>query len=134
MEQRDHDTEPQDATEDNPPSARPGRSFISDGIGLTLLEEVLWNSRRLRALLSLALADDRLTSEGVFAVVRSRTGDGYTARHLRLPAPAAPILLRVTLCDGRWIAVGPAGTEPREIFADGSSHPWDGPVPVEALG
>ena len=131
MEQHDQDTEPIPPAEDTALPNRPGRAFISNGVGLTLLEEVAWNSRWLRALLSLALADERLTGEGAFAVVRSRTGEGYTAR--RLHPPVSSPLLRVTLCEGHWIAVGPAGSEPREVFSDGSSRPWDGPVPVEAL-
>jgi hypothetical protein len=112
---------------------RPGRAFISDGVGLTLLEEVPWGNRRLKALLSVALADEHLVGEGAFAVLRSRQGEGYTARRIRSLAPNMAVLLRITLCDGRWIAIGPPGTEPHEVFADGHARPWDGPVPVEAL-
>ncbi len=120
-----------DPTEGDAPKR--GRAFISDGRGLTLMEEVPWESRQLRALLSLALAEERLAGEGVFVVLRSRTGDGYTARRLATLPAHLPILLRVTRCEGRWIAIGPEGTGPHEVFPNGSARPWDGPVPVEAL-
>lgn len=115
------------------PAPLPGRAFLSDGGSLTLLEGVPWDSRRLRAILSVALGDERLTGEGAFAVVPGRHPGAYTARRLGALPPHAPVVLRVVLCDGRWIAVGPAGTEPREVFGDGRSRAWDGPVPVEAL-
>ena len=101
-------------------------------MGLTPLEGVPWGSRRLRAVLSVALGDERLTAEGAFAVVPGRHAGAYTARRLVLP-PHAPVVLRVVRWEERWIAVGPEGTEPREVFGDGHSRAWDGPVPVEAL-
>jgi hypothetical protein len=112
-------TSSNEATDDLASMPRQGRAFISD--------------RQLRALLSLALAEERLAGAGVFVVLRSRTGDGYTARRLASLPAHLPILLRVTLCEGHWIAVGPPGTEPHEVFPNGMAQPWDGPVPVEAL-
>jgi hypothetical protein len=126
-------TSSNEATDDLASMPRQGRAFISDGTGLTLLEDVPWENRQLRALLSLALAEERLAGAGVFVVLRSRTGDGYTARRLASLPAHLPILLRVTLCEGHWIAVGPPGTEPHEVFPNGMAQPWDGPVPVEAL-
>jgi hypothetical protein len=123
----------QEQGDGEPGPSRSGRVFISDGETLTPLEAVPWNNRQLTALLSLALEDERLVHEGVFAVLRSKTGSGYTARRIAAIPSATPELLRVTLCAGRWIAVGPAGTEPREVFPDGKTRPWEGPVPVEAL-
>ena len=121
------DTQVQAAT------APAGRTFLSDGVGLTPLEDVPWRSRQLRAVLSVALGDARLTAEGAFAVVPGRHPGAYTARRLSVLPPHAPVVLRVVRCEERWIAVGPAGTEPREVFGDGRSCPWEGPVPVEAL-
>ena len=123
----------EDTDENAPAPAPPGRAFISDGGRLTPLEEVPWDSRQLRAVLSVALGEERLTGEGAFAIVPGRNLGAYTARRLGALAPGASVLLRVVLCEGRWVAVGPAGTEPREVFADGHSLPWHGPVPVEAL-
>lgn len=117
----------------NAPAVPTGRAFLSDGEGLTPLEGVPWASRQLRAVLSVALGDERLTAEGAFAVVPGRHPGAYTARRLITLPPHAPVVLRVVRCEGRWIAVGPAGTEPREVFGDGRSSAWDGPVPVEAL-
>ena len=124
------ETNPKDTDAQVVPS---GRAFISDGVGLTPLEGVPWGSRRLRAVLSVALSDERLTAEGAFAVVPGRHAGAYTARRLLTLPPHAPVVLRVVRCEERWIAVGPAGTEPREVFDDGRSSAWDGPVPVEAL-
>lgn len=111
----------------------PGRTFISDGETLTLLEEVPWNSLRLRSVLAVALDDERLVSGGAFAIMPGRHAGGYTARRIATLPPNAPVVLRVALWEGHWVAVGPAGTEPREVFHDGRSQPWYGPVPVEAL-
>lgn len=117
-----------------PPSGTPpGRTFVSTGEGLTLLEQVSWTSRNLRALLSAALDDERLAGAGAFAVVHGRSPGTYTARLLGTVAPHIAVVLKVVLWEGHWIAIGPAGTEPREVFRDGTSAAWDGPVPVQAL-
>ena len=125
-----HESESDTPAPDAPPA---GRAFLSDGVGLTRLEEVPWDSRRLRAVLAVALGDTRLAGAGAFAVVPGRHAGAYTARPLGALAPHAPVVLRVTRCAGRWVAVGPDGTGPREVFGDGRSQAWDGPVPVEAL-
>ena len=129
----DTDSQDTDAPSAGETASPTGRSFLSDDGALTPLEGVPWDSRRLRATLSVALADERLTGEGAFAVVPGRNAGAYTARRLSTLAPHAPVVLRVVLCEERWVAVGPAGTEPREVFTDGRSRPWEGPVPVEAL-
>ncbi len=119
-----------------PPEAAhvpPGNTFISDGGGLTRLQVVPWNSRSLRATVSVALADDRLRGKGAFAIVHGRHAGTYTARPLGSVAEHIHVVLKVVLCDARWLAIGPAGTEPREVFADGHSEVLTGPVPVEAL-
>ncbi len=110
-----------------------GSTFISDGAGLTRLQAVPWNSRPLRATVSVALGDARLRDKGAFAIVHGRHAGTYTARPLGSLAEGALVVLKVVLCDGRWLAIGPAGTEPREVFADGHSEALVGPVPVEAL-
>lgn len=110
-----------------------GNTFISDGIGLTRLQAVPWNSRSLRATVSVALADERLRGKGAFAIVHGRHAGTYTARPLGSVAEHIHVVLKVVLCDARWLAIGPAGTEPREVFADGHSEVLTGPVPVEAL-
>lgn len=110
-----------------------GQTFISDGVGLTRLQAVPWNSRTLRATLLVALADERLRSKGAFAIVHGRHAGTYTARPLGSVAEGALVVLKVVLCETHWLAVGPAGTEPREVFADGHSEVLTGPVPVEAL-
>ncbi len=121
------------ASEPEAPHAPHGSTFISDGIGLTRLQEVPWNSRNLRATLSLALADERLRGKGAFAVVHGRSAGTYTARPLGSVGEHIHVVLKVVLCDTHWLAIGPAGTEPREVFADGRSEVLTGPVPVEAL-
>ena len=123
----------EDIPQDQAGAAPSGRAFLSDGVGLTPLEGVPWGSRQLRAVLSVALGDARLTAEGAFAVVPGRHAGAYTARRLVTLPPHAPVVLRVVRWEDRWIAVGPEGTEPREVFSDGRSSAWDGPVPVEAL-
>ncbi len=118
------------------PEAAPpphGNTFISDGVGLTRLQAVPWNSRSLRATMSVALADERLRSKGAFAIVHGRHAGTYTARPLGTFAEHTHVVLKIVLCDTRWLAIGPAGTEPREVFADGHSEVLTGPVPVEAL-
>lgn len=110
-----------------------GSTFISDGAGLTRLQAVPWNSRSLRATVSVALGDARLRDKGAFAIVHGRHAGTYTARPLGSVAEGALVVLKVVLCDGHWLAIGPAGTEPREVFADGHSEALVGPVPVEAL-
>jgi hypothetical protein len=110
-----------------------GNTFISDGVGLTRLQAVPWNSRTLRATVSVALADERLRGKGAFAIVHGRHAGTYTARPLGSFAEHMQVVLKVVLCDTRWLAIGPAGTEPREVFADGHSEVLTGPVPVEAL-
>lgn len=110
-----------------------GNTFISDGTGLTRLQAVPWNSRSLRATVSVALADERLRGKGAFAIVHGRHAGTYTARPLGSVAEHIHVVLKVVLCDTRWLAIGPAGTEPREVFADGHSEVLTGPVPVEAL-
>lgn len=110
-----------------------GQTFISDGVGLTRLQAVPWNSRTLRATVSVALADERLRGKGAFAIVHGRHAGTYTARPLGTIAEHTQVVLKVVLCDTRWLAIGPTGTEPREVFADGHSEVLTGPVPVEAL-
>lgn len=114
----------------NPP---PGREFVSDGDELTLIEQVPWASRQLHAALSVAMEHEHFVTEGAFAVVYGRHRGAYTARRLGSLDAHTPVVLKVVLCDGHWVAVGPTGTAPREVFPDGESRPWDGPVPVEAL-
>jgi hypothetical protein len=111
----------------------PGRAFLSDGKELTPIEQLPWDSGRLRAALSVALAHESFITEGAFAIVHGRARGAYAGRRLGGIGPYTPVVLKVIRSDGRWIAVGPAGTGPREVFHDGRSQPWDGPVPVEAL-
>jgi hypothetical protein len=120
-------------TKNDASDAVPGRAFVSDGIELTLLEEVPWDSKELRAALSIALEHEHFISDGGFAIVHGRHTGAYTGRRLGGVSTHLRAVLKVVFCEGRWIAIGPPGTEPREIFSDGRSHTWEGPVPVEAL-
>lgn len=120
-------------TEETTSTPPTGRAFVSDGKGLTLIEQVPWSSRQLQAALSVAMAHERFITEGAFAVVYGRHRGAYTARRIGSLDAHTPVVLKVVSCEGHWIAVGPTGTGPREVFPDGDSQPWDGPVPVEAL-
>ncbi len=120
-------------TEGGAADAPPGRTFLSDGGGLTQLEQVPWDSGRLRAALSVALGHESFVSEGAFAIVHGRARGAFAGRRLGGIGPYTPVVLKVIRYEGHWIAVGPAGTGPREVFPDGASQPWDGPIPVEAL-